>query len=289
LLLFDIFIRPGPEEWETVFTRVLLACHVLLLLSACSSSPVQVSDETAASLGFERAIVKGGGFNHVVYTNRIPVSMGLIHVYLEGDGSPWRHEREVSIDPGPRNPLMLRLMALDATASIYLGRPCYHGLAGQPPCHPYLWTHGRYSSRIVDAMAQALEQVARDNGADRLVLIGYSGGGAIAMLLAERVPDVVAVVTLAGNLDPEAWAEHRNYSLLQGSLNPANRAPLPSRIVQLHIAGENDDVVPPNMIKSAIQYQDNAQFRIIPDIDHACCWQSVWPSILENLETRVAR
>lgn len=264
----------------TVLTRVLFACYVFILLSACSLSSVQTSDETAAALGFDRAIVPGGGFNHVVYRNRIPVDSGLIHVYLEGDGSPWRHEREVAVDPGPRNPVMLQLMALDSKASIYLGRPCYHGLYKQPPCQSYLWTHGRYSPVVVDAMAQALENATRDNPAEQLVLIGYSGGGAIAMLLAERVPNVVGVVTLAGNLDPDAWADYRHYSRLQGSLNPANRAPLPSRIYQLHIAAENDVVVPSEMIESAIQHQDNAEFRVIPGIDHTCCWQAVWPSLL---------
>jgi len=269
-----------------VLTRVLFTCSVFILFSACTLSSVRISDETAASLGFDRAIVPGGGFNHVVYRNRIPVDSGMIHVYLEGDGSPWRHEREVAVDPGPRNPVMLQLMALDPKASIYLGRPCYHGLYKQPPCYPYLWTHGRYSPRVVDAMAQALERITRNNAAEQLVLIGYSGGGTIAMLLAERMPNVVSVVTLAGNLDPDAWAEHRNYSRLQGSLNPANRAPLPSRIYQLHIAAENDVVVPPKMIESAIKHQNNAGFKVLPDVDHTCCWQAVWPSILGDLESQ---
>jgi len=259
---------------------------MLGLLSACTLSSVQQSDEVATSLGFDRAIVPGGGFNHVTYRNRIPVDSGMIHVYLEGDGSPWRHEREVAVDPGPRNPVMLQLMALDSKASIYLGRPCYHGLYMQPPCHPYLWTHGRYSPRVVNAMAQALERVMQNNAAEQLVLIGYSGGGAIAMLLAERVPNVVSVVTLAGNLDPDAWAEHRNYSRLQGSLNPANRTPLPSGIYQLHIAAENDVVVPPEMIETAIKHQINAGFRVLPDADHTCCWQAVWPSILVDLDSQ---
>ncbi len=266
-----------------MLTRVLFTCSVFILFSACTLSPVRISDETAASLGFDRAIIPGGGFDHVVYRNRIPVDSGLIHVYLEGDGSPWRHERDVAVDPGPRNPVMLQLMALDSTASIYLGRPCYHGLYRQSPCQPYLWTHGRYSPVVVDAMAQALERVARDSAAEQLVLIGYSGGGTIAMLLAERLSIVVSVVTLAGNLDPDAWADYRRYSRLQGSLNPAKRAPLPSGIYQLHIAAENDVVVPPEMIESAIKHQGNAEFRIVPDIDHSCCWLAVWPSLLGDL------
>lgn len=232
-------------------------------------------------------IVPGNGFQHVVYANRRPGHADMVHVYLEGDGSPWIGERRISRDPGPRKPLMLKLMALDSTASLYLGRPCYHGFADRSPCNPALWTHGRYSSPVIDAMAQALQRIVAEQRYAHLVLIGYSGGGAIAMLLAEQVPNVVAVVTIAGNLDPDIWAMHHDYSPLWTSLNPSSRKPLPDRIFQLHVAAENDNTVPADMVMAAAAHQQNPEVIVVPDADHACCWLELWPSLLATLDTRL--
>ena len=260
---------------------------LLIIVTGCTLSAARYSDEQAKQFGFARSVITGNGFQHVAYRNQQPVNTGTLHVYLEGDGSPWIRERRVSPDPGPRKPLMLQLMALDSTPSVYLGRPCYHGFSDQPPCNPVLWTHGRYSLPVIDAMAQAMDTLVHESQIDTIVLMGYSGGGAIAMLLAERVPNVVAVVTIAGNLDPDKWASHHNYSPLWTSLNPANRKPLARRIYQLHLAAENDDVVPPDMLASSVANQENVETMIIPGADHVCCWQELWPSLLATLSARV--
>jgi pimeloyl-ACP methyl ester carboxylesterase len=182
---------------------------------------------------------------------------------------------------------MLELMALDTTPSIYLGRPCYHGLHKQTPCSPIFWTHGRYSLPVLDSMARALDTVGAETHPEQIVLIGYSGGGALAMLLAERVPKVSAVVTIAGNLDPDRWARHHDYTPLSTSLNPARRKPLPSRVYQLHIAAEDDSVVPPEMVLEAVTRQRAPDVRVVPGIDHVCCWHALWPSLLTALSARL--
>jgi len=267
--------------------KLLAGFYVLVFLTACALSPARHSDRQAMELGFERAVTPGNGFQHVVYRNRLSAPAGVLHVYLEGDGSPWIRERWISSDPGPRNPLMLQLMSLDSAASLYLGRPCYHGFSDQGACQPGLWTYGRYSTPVIEAMAQALGDIMRDQGYRHCVLIGYSGGGAIAMLLAERVPNVLAVVTIAGNLDPDEWTRYHEYSPLLTSLNPTRHQPLPAGIVQLHIAAENDEVVPPEITKAAAMHQRNAEFRVIPDHDHVCCWHELWPSVLEDLTEKI--
>jgi pimeloyl-ACP methyl ester carboxylesterase len=276
----------ADEEFCAVLRSLLTALHVSVCIAACTLAPGRYADERAEKLGFERSLVAGNGFQHVVYLKRADTASAVVHVYLEGDGSPWIRGRWISTDPGPREPLMLGLMALDSAPSLYLGRPCYHGLSDQTPCDPALWTHGRYSDRVVQAMAQALEALVRAHGYRHCVLIGYSGGGTLAMLLAERVANVLAVVTLAGNLDPDAWARHHDYSPLLTSLNPAQRPPLPERIYQLHLAAENDDIVPPELSRAALLKQPGAEFRLIPDYDHVCCWHELWPSVLAEVTAR---
>lgn len=259
---------------------------ILILLTGCTVSPAQRIDNEAHKLGFVRQVIVGNKFNHVVYFNKVSQQSENLHVYLEGDGSPWLRKRFVSHDPTPRHPVMLRLMALDTNPSIYLGRPCYHGLATQPLCEPKFWTYGRYSLPVVDNMAAALQRVLDKGNYHSLAFFGFSGGGTLAMLLAERFPQTRSVVTIAGNLDPDAWVNYHDYSPLWTSLNPARRAPLNSRIQQIHLAGGRDQNIPPTIIRAAVSHQINAQIELISNFDHRCCWHRVWISVLTMLATK---
>ena len=149
-----------------------------------------------------------------------------LHVYLEGDGTPWVYRVIVTPDPTPRRPLMLGLMSLDDAPSIYVGRPCYNGTSGASGCDDTLWTSARYSATVVDSMAKAIRVIARRGGYSALRLFGHSGGGTLALLLAPRLEGVLDVVTVAGNLDIEAWTRHHGYSPLRDSLNPASEPAL---------------------------------------------------------------
>ncbi|MCP4692075.1 MAG: alpha/beta hydrolase [Desulfobacterales bacterium] len=235
-------------------------------------------------MGFAHLILQGAGFRHAAYLKKGAVTNGVLHVYLEGDGAPFIDGRAPSADPTPANPLMLRLMALDPNPALYLGRPCYFGLSStSPSCHPYYWTSGRYSSRVVESMAAALGRFLKENRYDGVVFLGHSGGGVLAMLLAPYFKETIAVVTAASNLDIDAWCERRGYGPLTGSLNPATRPALPKSIRQLHYAGGRDENVPPELIEPVVSFQENATFTVMDDFDHACCWGRIWPSILKEI------
>ena len=105
-------------------------------------------------------------------------------------------------------------MAKDKSPSIYLGRPCYFGLATSPNCTPAVWTHDRYSEKVVASMQAALEKYLQLHPYKHLMFVGYSGGGVLAMLLAARVPNTEKLVTIAANLDTDAWTQYHNYSSL---------------------------------------------------------------------------
>lgn len=259
------------------------AIALALLAAACSSHP-GLMESRAAEFAFQRSAVQGTEFMHAVYLHRPPDPRARLHVYLEGDGIPWEDRRRVAPDPTPRHSLVLELMRLDPAPSLMLGRPCYHGHAGDPGCSPLLWTHQRYAPRVVDSMAAALERLLEDLPGTELVLIGHSGGGALAMLLAERLPQTAGVITIGANLDVEAWTRLHGYSPLDGSLNPAARPPLHGSIAQLHLAGGRDRRVPPGIIQPASDRQPDARFRVFEDYDHRCCWARHWPALLEQLD-----
>jgi len=176
-------------------------------------------------------------------------------------------------------------MREDRAPSVLLGRPCYHGLGGEGRCSPADWTDRRYSKEVVASMVAAVEALAKRHHATSVTLIGYSGGGTLAMLIAGQVKQVHTVVTLAANLDVAAWARYHHYSALRGSLDPARLPPLRASVTQIHLLGGKDKNVPPAIAEPVISRQSNAKRRLIPGADHACCWTKIWPAVLKQLPT----
>lgn len=258
-------------------TALLLVGLALGALIACGAPAARLKAR-AASLGFETGVVTGAGFEHRIFWRR-GTPDETVHIYLDGDGLPWR-QGEPSRDPTPRNPLVLDLMALDPAPVVYIGRPCYHGQAGAPGCTSRLWTAERYSEAVVASLEAAARRVVAQGGYPRLRWFGYSGGGALVMLLAPRVAETVGVVTVAANLDTEAWTALHGHAPLAGSLNPASAPPLAARVSQRHYAGGRDRIVPPGIV--ARGPIPPGSLRVVAEYDHICCWKALWPSVLRE-------
>lgn len=250
----------------------------LQLLSACHS-PVAKLQAQAEQLHLKR--LEWPANQYVISLFYQPgITGGALHVYLEGDGQPWLQGLRPAIDPTTRASLMLPLLAMDQSPALYLGRPCYNGHAQDSGCDPSLWTSARYSLEIVDAMANALESFYKAYGYQQLVLIGHSGGGSLAMLLAQRLPQTRLVITLAGNYDIDVWADYHQYLRLSESLNPAKQNP--TGILEWHFLGEQDTVIPPQLFVSALKQRANSQVEILSNIEHQRGWQAIWPQILQR-------
>jgi lipase (class 3) len=270
-------VRERPTWRRTAGAPLAAAAAAAAMLAGCST-PAQRVDRAAETYGFTREVARGTRFDHLVLRHGAPRTDRPLHVYIEGDGSPYLNERAIARDPTPRAPVMLRLMALDPAPSIYVGRPCYFALQPIADCSPIYWTVARFSTEVVDSMAAVIER--ERNGAS-LVLLGHSGGGALAVLLAQRLANVSAVVTVAGNLDTSAWSALHGYSALEGSLNPADGA-LTGVPRVLHLAGAEDAVVPPALITAAAS-KIGGDVRIVPGTRHDCCWDAAWPAVLADL------
>src|SRR4030095_5539825 len=209
-----------------IHSRLLgLAPLVLALLVACASL-TERADKIASQAGLAPLQLTGGGFVHRAFYRAASGGPRLI-VFVEGDGSPWVNAgREPANDPTARNPLALRLAARTAESVLYLGRPCYLGLAHDANCSAELWTSARYSDSVVSSMVIALEGFVNERAFREIVLVGYSGGGVLAVLMAPRLPAGTKVVTIAANLDVAAWTRAHSYLSLNRSLDPAELPPL---------------------------------------------------------------
>lgn len=201
-----------------------------------------------------------------------------VTVYIESDGAPWLASDLPPRDPTPIRPYVVRMASADpAPAVAYLGRPCQqlepeqlHG------CDPQWWIQARYSESVVSATNEAVSAAKARTGAQEVKLVGYSGGGTVAALVAERRDDVACLVTVAAPLDTEAWTQTIGVSPLSRSLNPASGAERLARVPQTHFRGGKDSVVPPATGRQYLRQTPNARVIDLPRSDHDCCWADDW-------------
>lgn len=193
---------------------------------------------------------------------------GPLFVYIEGDGFAYVDERTPSSDPTPRDPIALKLAAVDpGPAILYLGRPCQFAPGrSDRRCTARDWTIDRFAEPAVAALDDAIGRQRRP-----LVLVGYSGGGVIAALLAMRRSDVERVVTIAAPLAVDRWTKLFD-------LSPLSHAAVDVRVPLVAFAGQRDATVPPE-----VATLPGARQIVVPGFDHRCCWARDWPRLLDSV------
>ena len=207
----------------------------------------------------------------------------FLTVFIEGDGAAWPKINVPPQDPTPQNPLALYLavayVAYPQETVAYLGRPCqYLSPTDLEGCPVQWWTIGRFGVAPLALINDAIDSIKALNPSVRLRLVGYSGGGAIAALLAAQRGDVACLVTVAAPLDTDAWTQAKNVSPLVDSLNPLNTAHDLKGISMSHLSGEKDTVVPPGTNRKffkAAKSQDMPQ----GGFNHVWPWVQEWPAL----------
>lgn len=211
-------------------------------------------------------------------------------MFLENDGLPWQTPTIVSNDPTPRHPVALALFRQTAAPAIYLGRPCHWVGTFEPPCEAYFWTDGRFHPDVLSSLLAALRKITSTvpGSAQRLVLVGHSGGGTLATLIAHALEQPVVVVTMAAVLDHRKWTSRLAVSPLEGSLNPATEPrKSTAALTELHVFGARDEVV---KLEDAASYLERfpAATLVLPQADHRCCWQTWWEAEGHRLAEQLA-
>jgi hypothetical protein len=257
--------------------RFALESALAMVVVGGCASPGERIEQRARDAGLELVHITAGEFPSFVYLKRSAEPNTPLTIYIESDGIPWRDGRHPSNDPTTREPLALELLIRSPAPSAYVTRPCYQGLRSAK-CNVELWTGGRYSAQVVDSMVATVRETQRLSGASNVSLVGYSGGGAVAVLIAERLDNVASLTTIAANLDTDAWTEHHKYLPMSQSLNPA-LSERPHPWPELHLGGANDTVVPASTTARYFARYPRAQQRTIEGFDHVCCWVRDWAQI----------
>jgi dienelactone hydrolase len=268
---------------------VLLAAA--LCLGACATPTPRERFEDAQRLGrdagFATSTVRTTKLPTVSFVKDGPAAADIV-VYLEGDGFAFVTPYLPSEDPTPINPVALKLAMRDARPRIvYIARPCqYVGDLRSTNCQTRDWTTHRYSEDIVQAVNAALDAELRRKPAQAVHLVGFSGGGAVAILLAARRSDVRSIVTVAGNLDHRLHSQIHNLAPLSGSLDPTAVARNIAAIPQIHYVGGDDRVVPRAVGESFVRALPNAacaRLEIVAGATHTEPWVERWPAFLARV------
>ncbi|MCB1557255.1 MAG: alpha/beta hydrolase [Alphaproteobacteria bacterium] len=224
---------------------------------------------------------------HLTAYERIDDTGAPAMVYIEGDGLAWMNKREPSLDPTPRTPLALGLAARDKSPNvIYLARPCQYTKLTEPgPCGRRYWTSARFAPETVESLSVALDRLKALHGIPAFHLVGYSGGGAMAALLAEQRDDIASLRTVAGNLDHESHSRLHGISPLRDSLNPVTDAARLASLPQHHFIGGADQNVTPVIFenfRTAVGPSSCVRASLIPGVTHEDGWIERWPALLKE-------
>jgi len=264
-----------------------------LLLAGCIHIPtaadrVQHAISIAEHAGWHQKIVPAEPFDLAAFIPGQFEKNDTLIIYIEGDGLAWINRSTPSSDPTPTHPVALQLALHESEPAAYLARPCQY-VRGKHwhNCSTKYWTSHRFASEVIEAENSAIGRLKQQFGASRLILVGYSGGGTVAALIAAKRSDVVRLITVAGNLDTAAWARLHRISSLTGSLNPADFWRSLQKIPQTHYVGQQDRIVPPAVVQSyAAHFPPKHQpvIVVLPGFDHHRYWLKVWRGVNKSLK-----
>ncbi|MDP1618972.1 alpha/beta fold hydrolase [Phenylobacterium sp.] len=205
---------------------------------------------------------------------------GTLTLVIEGDGRAHDRQGRASPDPTPDRPVGLELAKAWPHPAAWLGRPCQY--VTDAACKRADWTTHRFSEEAVAMTDAAVSVLMARAGAERVVLVGWSGGGVMAALVAARRDDVAGLVTIAAPLDLAAWTRSRGLSPLLG-LDPADLPPIAAP--QMHLTGAFDPLVRPAVVKQTARRLAGpwGQVETWPE-RHDCCWVARVDAIAARLD-----
>jgi pimeloyl-ACP methyl ester carboxylesterase len=268
----DLRPRPLTRAWLFLFATTCAS------FAGCSS-PGATLARLAQEHDHQRVTLKTRPFLlQASVPTTSPVSTMPLRVYLEGDGRAWITPTQPSLDPTPRDSLLARLAMEDPQPSIYLARPCQY--LNSPSCAPRYWTTARYSAEVLSSLDQALDQLKQRYANHQFEIIGYSGGGTLALLLATRRRDIAQVQTLAGNLSPRRWTELLELAPLPNALEPLDFVERLRELPQRHLTGIEDRVVPTRLLDeyaSRLGPADCLELHRLAGVSHRAGWRERWP------------
>jgi hypothetical protein len=269
--------------------KFFIVLFIVFYLGGCATPPFfsgrsLAAGDIAGKNGFTKNLIPGRNFTLVSYVKIGKVGDPLV-IYIEGDGLAWESRSRVSSDPTPTGQLVMRLAVLDPSPNVaYLARPGQYVSLGASPCDAKYWTAKRFSPEVIDDADLAVSRLRDIAGARSVSLVGYSGGGAVAALVAARRDDVTGLRTIAGNLDCDAVSKSNNVSPLKGSLNPVDIADKLKTVPQRHFIASGDRIIPVSVAESFADKAGDVKHEsitVVKGATHHSGWEAKWRILLD--------
>lgn len=271
-------------------TKIIFFIFLSVLLPACTTITEENKCEfrnqiltIAEKRNFSKKSLQTRFFQLTTFSHITQVNNPNLIIYLEGDGQSYNSKYQLSLDPTPYRPLSLQLALADGRSNIvYIARPGQYPLTSEN-CDPKYWSTHRFSTEVIQATNEAINyfktQIAHPF--PQIELIGFSGGGGLAVLLAAHRNDVKRIVTIAADLDIASMSSYHKTKPLKNSLNPIDFAPTLNHTPQYHFVGKKDRIVPCEIAKKYVQQSQSplVQMQLI-QADHQNGWLEKWPSLL---------
>ena len=284
------------QQTQQSILRLFVVVLIVVFVGACSQgrsveSRILRADDIIQASEFELLLLNTPYFT-LQSAYHFPKDKHLLTVYIEGDGRSWVSRYQLSSDPTPINPVALRLALINAEKNpssniAWLARPCqYQPNNKDVNCESKYWSSHRFDQKVIDSTNAAIDQLMQKSGASKVRLIGFSGGAAVAALVAAQRKDVDSLVSIAGNLDHQQVNQYHGVTPLRGSLNPKAVVMQLASTPQVHFVGVNDEVIPAAVADDFIKVQNNncAQKVVVPSAGHIDGWGDYWPLAVNRLD-----
>jgi hypothetical protein len=263
--------------------KFVAAALLLIALQGCAGFDVPLggnsADSIASGASLKREDVAVGPFTLTTYS-RITDINAPITIYIEGDIQGWWPPTDPGVNPMPDDGLGLRLATIDPSPNVaYIARPCQFTSTNDPACNTEAWSHGRYAEQIVESMNRAVDHFAVPFTQPHLNLVGYSGGAAVAAIIASRRKDIQSLRTIAGNLDPNGVIRYHAADANQDFVDPMPIAKRLRLLPQIHYVGENDTTVPPFLAANFVAATGRSfcvKLIPVPGATHTTGWEQMW-------------
>lgn len=259
--------------------NLLKILSLIIFVSACSFSPSQTKQsliQKSLPLGFSEKTYNTKNFK-IFSLQKFTNKNSPINLYIEGDGRAWLSRTVVSPNPTPRNLLLANFALKDKSSNvIYLARPCQ--FVEDDNCARKYWTTDRFSKPVIESYQEILAQFKNR----QINLIGYSGGAAVAILLASEMDNVKSIKTIAGNLDYNAFTAYHKVKSLNDEMDIDSAIAKISAIPQTHYMGGKDEVITKevfesfkNKIENPEKNLNHIEFITTPNATHSKGWEEL--------------
>lgn len=252
------------------------------VLAALSTFALPAWAGSCAELAHPRSVADSEGCLAVVPVSDTPGPQRVVVALLHGDGRGSMESRQVERWTG-----IGQSLTAPGRVVVFLVRPGYRSPAGDSSG----WANPNdddYTPKNIDRVAEALRNLRKAYQADKVVLVGHSGGAATSALVLGRHPDAADGAVLLGcPCDVPPWREHRNSQRGGGnawnkSLNPLDAVPgVRAGTPVLVATGAQDDNTLPvfgqRWADAASARGVAAKFESVPGRDHGSI--QAWPQI----------